>query len=174
MSGCDTVSAWLAQGKIKALKSFGTANDLIFKHSQIWDLRGMYQQTSSIAFGEASSWSAVRQDTKIVGAIHASVKKKKTHCSVQIRARSNLEHCRPCEDALLQHTLGPTIRRLSGDAALKTCQTSQHHHAGHGWELDDGGSLKIRWMCGLPAPDFLNLISCTAEWTCRPSDCSCN
>ncbi|KAG0729268.1 hypothetical protein GWK47_030690 [Chionoecetes opilio] len=70
----------------------------------------------------------------------------------------------PCEDSLMQHTLRANIRRLSGDAALKTCQTSQHHQQDMAGEIDDGGSLKIRWMAGLPAPDvILNLISSHAE-----------
>ncbi|KAG0713043.1 hypothetical protein GWK47_017098 [Chionoecetes opilio] len=81
----------------------------------------------------------------------------------------------PCEDPLdCSIRLGPTIRRLSGDAALKTCQTSQHHQqdmAGNSMMAVrsnpmDGGSTSSRCRP-------FNLISCTCRRTCRPSDCSC-
>ncbi|KAG0723220.1 hypothetical protein GWK47_043071 [Chionoecetes opilio] len=75
----------------------------------------------------------------------------------------------------MQHTLrGPTIRRLSGDAALKTCQTSQHHQQGMAGnsmmgvrsKLMDDGSTSSR--CRLESH-----LMHMQKGVSRPSDCSC-
>ncbi|KAG0724037.1 hypothetical protein GWK47_041478 [Chionoecetes opilio] len=74
----------------------------------------------------------------------------------------------------MQHTLRANYQAAIWRRSLENLPDVPAPSAGHGWELGDGGSLKIRWMAGLPAPDVvLNLISCTCRRTCRPSDCSC-
>ncbi|KAG0719028.1 hypothetical protein GWK47_051331 [Chionoecetes opilio] len=140
----------------------------IFKHSQIWDLRGMYQQTSSIAF-RPSRVSCTPGTRKIVGA-----NSLRYHMFCAKKGQIESGQLPPCEDSLMQHTLRANYQAAIWRRSLENLPDVPAPSAGHGWELDDGGSLKIRWMAGLPAPDVvLNLISCTCRRTCRPSDCSC-
>ncbi|KAG0710132.1 hypothetical protein GWK47_023437 [Chionoecetes opilio] len=140
----------------------------IFKHSQIWDLRGMYQQTSSIAFrpSRVSCTPGTRRSSVLIPLrYHMFCAKKGQIESGQLP---------PCEDSLMQHTLRANYQAAIWRRSLENLPDVPAPSAGHGWELDDGGTLKIRWMAGLPAPDVvLNLISCTCRRTCRPSDCSC-
>ncbi|KAG0723024.1 hypothetical protein GWK47_043413 [Chionoecetes opilio] len=59
----------------------------------------------------------------------------------------------------MQHTLRANYQAAIWRRSLENLPDVPAPSAGHGWELDDGGSLKIRWMGGLPAPDVVLGIS---------------
>ncbi|KAG0730271.1 hypothetical protein GWK47_028571 [Chionoecetes opilio] len=119
-SGCDTVSALASQGKIKALKLV-QANDLYLQ--AFTDLGSSWNVPTDVFNSiQAFTCQLYARNTKIVGA-----NSLRYHMFCAKKGQIESGQLPPCEDSLMQHTLRPTIRRLSGDAALKTCQTSQHH-----------------------------------------------
>ncbi|KAG0725469.1 hypothetical protein GWK47_038592 [Chionoecetes opilio] len=48
----------------------------------------------------------------------------------------------PCEDSLMQHTLRANYQAAIWRRSLENLPDVPAPSAGHGWELDDGGSLK--------------------------------
>ncbi|KAG0717966.1 hypothetical protein GWK47_053388 [Chionoecetes opilio] len=166
-SGCDTVSALASQGKIKALKLV-QANDLYLQ--AFTDLGSSWNVPTDVFNSiQAFTCQLYARNTKIVGA-----NSLRYHMFCAKKGQIESGQLPPCEDSLMQHTLRANYQAAIWRRSLENLPDVPAPSAGHGWELDDGGSLKIRWMAGLPAPDVvLNLISCTCRRTCRPSDCSC-
>lgn len=79
----------------------------------------------------------------------------------------------PCEDCLNQHN-----KRANYQAAiLKRCLDNFSEipqTEGHGWMLDEDGTLNIKWMTGAPAPEaVLELLSCSCIKSCKLPSCTC-
>ncbi|KAG0723651.1 hypothetical protein GWK47_042292 [Chionoecetes opilio] len=123
-SGCDTVSALASQGQNKGFEAVQANDLLIFKLPQIWDLRGMYQQTSFNSI-QAFTWSAVNraehEDRVLIPPL--------SHVFCAKKGQIESGHLQPCEELLdaaylrANYTGGFIWRKRS----LETCQTSQHH-----------------------------------------------
>ncbi|CAM1318477.1 Uncharacterised protein r2_g2648 [Pycnogonum litorale] len=166
-SGCDTVSALASQGKIKALKLV-QANDLYLQ--AFTDLGSSWNVPAEVFNSiQAFTCQLYAKNTKIVG-----VNSLRYHMFCAKKGQIESGQLPPCEDSLMQHTLRANYQAAIWRRSLENLPAVAAPSAGHGWELDDGGSFTIRWMSGLLAPDVvLNLISCTCRRMCRPSDCSC-
>ncbi|KAG0703612.1 hypothetical protein GWK47_024824 [Chionoecetes opilio] len=93
----------------------------IFKHSQIWDLRGIFP-TDVFNSIQAFHVSAVRQEPKIVGANFHSV----SHVLCK-EGPDRIWTIAPCEDSLMQHTLRANYQAAIGRRSLENLPESQHH-----------------------------------------------
>ncbi|KAG0722117.1 hypothetical protein GWK47_045073 [Chionoecetes opilio] len=140
----------------------------IFKHSQIWDLRGNVP-TDVFNSIQAFTVSCTPGTPKIVG---ANSLRYHMFCAKKWQIESG--QLPPCEDSLSSIRLGQTIRRAIWRRSLENLPDVPAPSAGHGWELDawqfaqnpmDGGSTSSR--CRLES-HLMHM-----QRTCRPSDCSC-
>ncbi|KAG0711428.1 hypothetical protein GWK47_020627 [Chionoecetes opilio] len=134
-AGCDTVSALASQGKIKALKLV-QANDLYLQ--AFTDLGSSWNVPTDVFNSiQAFTCQLYAGNTKIVGAISL-----RYHMFCAKKGQIESGQLPPCEDSLMQHTLRANYQAAIWRRSLENLPDVPAPSAGHGWELDDGGSLK--------------------------------
>ncbi|KAG0727761.1 hypothetical protein GWK47_033971 [Chionoecetes opilio] len=119
-AGVTLLVLWLCQGKIKALKLV-QANDLYLQ--AFTDLGSSWNVPTDVFNSiQAFTCQLYARNTKIVGA-----NSLRYHMFCAKKGQIESGQLPPCEDSLMQHTLRANYQGAICDAALKTCQTYQHH-----------------------------------------------
>lgn len=166
-TGCDSVSSFASQGKIKALKLLQNNSD--------------YQQTFALL---GSSWELTEELYNRIQKFACQLYCKNTtittvndlrhYMFIEKKACIESDKLPPCYDTLQQHTLRANYQAAIWRRSLDNCPHIPKPTDGHGWEVDVDGNLTIKWMTCLPAPDaVLTLLSCKCARTCHPARCSC-
>ncbi|MES9881053.1 MAG: hypothetical protein ABW185_09250 [Sedimenticola sp.] len=165
-TGCDTVSAFSGQGKLKGLKLLQqdqTFQEAFSTLGQQWqfqdDLFPIIQEFTCKLY---AARTPIRQVNELRYQLWRA--KKGSVESGQLP---------PCEDSLYQHTLRSNYqsaiwrRSLGAEADVPPAQPN------HGWMTEDG-RLAIRWMTSSPAPQsILEFISCKCSRSCQLPRCQC-
>ena len=166
-TGCDTVSSFAGQGKLKALKIL--LRDEKFKEAfaslgNSWDISN-------------ELFNVIQDFTCQIYCRNTKISKVNELRYQMFRSRSGeIESGQlpPCEDALRQHTLRANYQAAIWRRSLMNSPDIPNPISGHGWASSENNIPVIRWMTGSPAPEVvISLLSCKCSRSCRPSDCTC-
>ena len=164
-TGCDTISAFAGQRKLKALK-------ILLREQKFID--------AFVTLG--SSWNVANELFCIIEEFVCQLycrnttilKVNEPRYQMFRSRRGEMESAQlpPCEDTLKQHTAN--YQAAIWRRGLVNSPETPNHSQGHGWTTSEDGSLVINWMTGSPAPQVvLSLLSCKCARACRPNDCTC-
>lgn len=166
-TGCDTVSAFSGQGKLKALKLLQSSilfQDAFKDLGQRWHLSDdifLVLQTFTCQMYSAKSQTTNVNDLRY----HLFRAKKGEVESGQLP---------PCRGCLYLHSKRANYQAGVWQRSLENSPEVPHPHDGHGWALTNDGTLTIDWMTGPPAPDVvLELLSCKCRRVCKLPQCGC-
>lgn len=164
-TGCDTVSAFAGQGKLKALKMLKkdtSYQDTFSLLGKSWNVtEDLFQKIEQFT---CCMYTANKSTGKVNELRHQLFRAK--------RGAIESSQLPPCRDCLYMH-----VQRSNYQAAIwKSClQTSPVVPSPtlHGWTINDG-KLAIHWMRSAPAPEMvLELLSCKCVRSCKLPDCTC-
>lgn len=166
-TGCDSVSSFSGQGKIKGLKlmqqnqSFQEAFTKLGKHWHMTDeLFQILQEFTCKLY-------AARTNIIYVNELRYQLWRAK-------KGAVESGQLPPCEDSLRQHALRANYQCAVWRRSLVQCPYVPRPQDGHGWTAQEGGQLEVRWMTGSPAPQaVLAFISCTCAKICQLPKCQC-
>lgn len=166
-TGCDSVSAFAGQGKLKGLKliqqnqNFQKAFAKLGEHWDVTDeLFDVLQEFTCNMYAARTNISSVNELR-----YHLWRAKKGSVDSGQLP---------PCEDSLRQHSLRANYQSALWRRSLVPCPDIPHPQDGYGWCAQDGGQLEVQWMTGSPAPQvILEFISCKCAKICQLPKCQC-
>ena len=164
-TGCDSVSSFSGQGKVKAV-------NLVNKNQD-------YRETFT-AFGQ--QWQVTDDMFQMIQAFTCSMYCLNTKIKEVNTLRYEMFRTRkgdissgllpPCEDALRQHTNRANYQAAIWRRSLENSPLVPSPADGHGWSVTDG-KLGICWLTGAPAPEIvLELMSCKCPRRCDES-CPC-
>ena len=164
-TGCDTVSAFAGQGKLKALK-------MVKKDTS-------YQETFS---GLGQSWDVSEElfqrieefTCHMYAANRSTVEVNQLRYQLFCTKRGEIESSQlpPCRDCLFLH-----VERANYQAAIWKSSLQPNpvvpSPIEHGWKEDEG-KMAIHWMRSPPAPDVvLELLTCNCVRSCKMPSCTC-
>ena len=141
-TGCDTVSAFAGQGKIKATKLMATSKEYVELFCKV----GRNMQLDEQTFGELEEFTCHLYGTKCNDINHL---RYKIYCSK--RGKFECESLPPCRSSLYQHCLRADYQCKVWRSALLNDPVIPSPH-GHRWLINDDG-ISINWMDCNPAPD---------------------
>ena len=164
-TGCDSISSFSGQGKVKAI-------NLICKN-QVY--REMFTD-----FGH--EWHITEDMFQVIQAFTCSMYYLNTNIKEVNKLRYEMFRSRkgdissgllpPCEDALRQHTNRANYQAAIWRRSLDSSPQIPSPTDGHGWNLIDG-ELGICWLTRPPAPDVvLELMACKCPRRCDET-CPC-
>ena len=164
-TGCDTVSSFAGQGKVKALA-------LVQKENKF-----------KVAFGDLGrEWRVTEELFDIIQEFTCRLYCRNTSVSKVNALRYDIFQAKkgdvvsgqlpPCEDALRQHTYRANYQSAIWRRCLKNQPSVPSPTDGHGWNMTDG-DIAITWYTGAAAPNaILALLVCKCSRSCG-SDCPC-
>ena len=166
-SGCDSVSAFAGQGKIKGLKliqqnqKFQEAFTTLGEHWHLTDeLFDVLQEFTCSLY-------AARTNIKCVNTLRYQLWRAK-------KGSVDSGQLPPCEDSLRQHALRANYQSAVWRRSLIPCPDVPRPQDGHGWYIEEGGQLDVQWITGTPAPQaILEFISCKCKKICQLPKCEC-
>ncbi|KAG1651429.1 hypothetical protein GQR58_027101 [Nymphon striatum] len=164
-TGCDSVSAFAGQGKVKSIR-------LITKNKEY---REMFCD-----FGK--EWHVTEDMFETIQAFTCSLYCLNTSISDVNKLRYEMFRSRkgdissgqlpPCKDALKQQTNRANYQAAIWRRSLQNSPEIPSPTNGHGWNVVEG-KLGICWLTGAPAPDVvLELMSCKCPRRCN-ENCPC-
>ncbi|KAG1714540.1 hypothetical protein GQR58_001134 [Nymphon striatum] len=164
-TGCDSVSAFAGQGKVKSIR-------LITKNMEY---REMFCD-----FGK--EWHVTEDMFETIQAFTCSLYCLNTSISDVNKLRYEMFRSRkgdissgqlpPCKDALKQQTNRANYQAAIWRRSLQNSPEIPSPTNGHGWNVVEG-KLGICWLTGAPAPDVvLELMSCKCPRRCN-ENCPC-
>ena len=162
LTGCDSVSAFVGKGKIKALKLLQKFPEFL---SCLVDLGKSWIVTDEL----------VNDLIRFVCALYGKFMDDIDLLRYQLFLAKNgkdPEALPPCRSSLTLHIQRANYQACTWRRAIvpkpvvpSPCQ--------HGWILNDD-LLSVKWLGSSPAPDeVLELISCLCKRTCKADDCVC-
>ncbi|CAG9821970.1 unnamed protein product [Phaedon cochleariae] len=166
-SGCDTVSAFAGQGKVKGFK-------LLCKK----------EQKCIEAFSKLGRDWVLSDDVdniieEFVCQLYAPKCKVKSVDELRYQMFRGKEgqiesfQMPPCKDTLRQHNKRANYQAGIWLRSLETKPLIPDPFS-HGWEKDISGNLSVKWMEGLPALEcVLSFLRCHCKSNCAPETCSC-
>ena len=163
-TGCDTISAMVGKGKLKALKILSEKKlfvDAFNKLGQCWELDNelaadLEKFVCRLYGHKLSSVNELRY---------------KMYCSKNGKIES--EMLPPCQNALKQHMLRANYQSAVWRRALES-NPIYPSIEDHGWKMTTTKRIEIQWMTCRPAPvEVLDLLSCDCKHGCQPEKCSC-
>lgn len=166
-SGCDTVSAFAGQGKVKGFKLLSKMEqrfiDAFRKLGTDWVLSNDINETIE----------------EFVCQLYVPKCKTKSVDELRYQMFTGKEgqiesfQMPPCRDTLRQHNKRSNYQAGIWLRSLETKPDIPDPLA-HGWEKDVSGKLCIKWMEGLPAPEcILSFLRCHCKKNCVQETCSC-
>lgn len=166
-SGCDTVSAFAGQGKLKGFK-------LLCKKEQRF-----IEAFSKLGRDWVLSNDVDDTIEEFVCQLYAPKCKVKSVDELRYQMFRGKEgqiesfQMPPCKDTLRQHNKRANYQAGIWLRSLETRPIIPDPFA-HGWEKDISGNLCVKWMEGLPAPEcVLSFLRCHCKRNCVPETCSC-
>ena len=168
-TGCDSVSAFSGQGKIKAFNMIRSCDEfqevfsLLGREWTIEDELGLFCKIEKFA---------------------CIMYSRSAKCTIVNDLRYEIFRLRngdvssgqlpPCKDALWQHTKRANYQAAIWRRSLQNVPTIPDATDGHGWKLDGDLQIFIEWITGAPAPDIvLSLMSCKCARSCKAGSCPC-
>lgn len=166
-TGCDTVSSFAGQGKLKGLKLVCQSKAFQKAFSELgnkWDLPedlfAMLQEFTCRLY-------AARSPICHVNELRYQIWRAKKGAVVSGQLP-------PCEDSLRQHCLRANYQTAIWRRSLVQDPDVPAPQNIHGWTLGEDGQLEIQWMTGSPAPSvILEFISCRCIRSCQLPGCEC-
>ncbi|CAG9825679.1 unnamed protein product [Phaedon cochleariae] len=165
-TGCDTVSAFSGQGKLKALKLLPTNDEFV-------SLFSMLGSQFSLSDGDHCKIQkfACQLYSRNIKTENINELRYQMFRSRQGAVEST--QLPPCEDCLHQHSLRANYQTAIRKRCLENFPAIPEPED-HGWNLEKDGQLSIKWMRGAPAPEaVLELLSCSCSKLCRLPSCTC-
>ena len=166
-TGCDTISSFSGQGKLGALK-------LVINNKKFRDALATLGKNWALS---SELYDLLQEFTCRLYC------PKSTTCDIkELRyelfrdKKGSIESSQlpPCGDSLYQHALRANYQAGIWHRSLVSCPDIPRPDDDHGWILDAGDKLIVKWMSGSPAPDaVLNLLSCTCKRICKLPQCQC-
>lgn len=164
-TGCDTVSSFSGQSKIKGFKLLVENEEFknCFTHlGDEWQLseevfKGLQVFTCKLY--------ASRTDREEVNDLRYDLWRAKKG----LAPSSSLP---PCKDTLNQHALRANYQCAIWKRSLK-CDPNTPSPQNFGWSVKSDRSIEVQWMTGLPAPlAVLDMLACKCKKACT-SCCEC-
>ena len=156
-NGCDTISAFSCQGKLKAWKILLREQKFIYAFATI-----------------RSSWNVANELFCLIEEFVCQLYCRNTNMFRSRRGEMESAQLPSCEDTLKQHTRRANYQAVIWRRSLVNSPETPNPSQGHGLTVSEDGSLVINWMTGSPAPQVvLRLLSCKCARDCRPNDCTC-
>ena len=166
-TGCDSVSAFSGQGKIKAvnlIRSNDTFQEALSLLGRVWSVADDLFSTLERFACSMYSRSA---NSKTVNDLRYEI----------FRSRNgdvSSGQLPPCKDALKQHTKRANCQAAIWRRSLENSPTIPSATDGHGWKVEGDLQIGIEWITGAPAPDIvLSLMSCKCARSCKAGSCPC-
>lgn len=164
-TGCDTVSAFANQGKVKGLK-LTQQNE---KYQEAFSELGANWLLSETLAKDLERFTCelYAKGTKVdsVNELRYQIFSVKKADSSQLP---------PCFDSLKQHMLRAHYQAALWRRSLDQKPEIPNPTEGFGWTWSEDGSIAIKWMTGSPAPQaVLNLLSCQCSKSCTTPACTC-
>ena len=165
-TGCDTVSAFSGQGKLKAFKLLDNED---FQNA-FADLGQRWQLSEDI-------FTALKAFTCQMYAVRSTASdiNEQRYNIFRVR-KGNIESSQlpPCKDCLRMHALRANYQAGIWQRSLQPCPDIPPPEETNAWELNEEDDLIIKWMVGLPAPEVvLDLLSCRCRNICKAPKCEC-
>jgi hypothetical protein len=166
-TGCDSVSAFAGQGKIKAVNLIRT-NDTF--------------REAFTTLGR--EWSVPDTLFTVIEEFTCNMYSRSAKSSTVNALRYEMFRAKngdvssgqlpPCKDALLQHTKRANYQAAIWRRSLQNTPQIPEATDGHGWIIDGDGQIAIAWITRAPAPDVvLSLMSCKCVRSCKADSCPC-
>ena len=141
-TGCDTVSTFTGQGKIKAMKLMSTDDQYV----ELFCKLGRDVNLDDETFSELEAFTCHLYGSKCDDINHF---RYKLYCSK--RGKFECEKLPPCQASLYQHCLRANYQCKIWRSAMIS-NPSIPEPSGYGWNVDPDG-ISINWMDCNPAPD---------------------
>jgi hypothetical protein len=166
-TGCDTVSAFAGQGKIKALNLI-RANDTF---RETFSLLGKEWNVSETVFNVIEEFTC-KMYSRNAKSSTVNELRYEMFCSKNGEVTSG--QLPPCKDALFQHTKRANYQAAIWQRSLHNSPQIPQATDGHGWIKDGDGQISVSWITRSPAPEIvLTLLSCNCTRSCKPDTCPC-
>ena len=165
-TGCDSVSAFVGKGKVKAF-------NMIRKNTKFRDtfiLLGQELTLSDELFDAIEEFTCNMYcwNTKA-----KSVNELRYNMFCSKKGDVSSGQLPPCQDALLQHTRRANYQAAIWRRSLQTTLELPEPTDNHGWHLSDG-DIEITWLTLPPAPEIvLSLTACNCPRVCAKDKCTC-
>lgn len=166
-TGCDSVSAFSGQGKIKAvnlMRSNDTFREAFTRLGEEWNVTD--ELFSILERFACSMYSRSAKSTTVNDLRYEIFQSRNGDVSSG--------QLPPCKDALRQHTKRANYQAAIWRRCLENSPTIPEAADGHGWIVKRDGQIGIEWITGPPAPDIvLSLMSCKCVRMCKVGSCPC-
>ena len=154
-TGCDTITEFAGQGKLKALTK------ILLREKKFID-----------AFATlGSSWNVANELFCIIEKFVCQLYRRSTNILKLNELRYQMFRSRRGDTLNKQHTRRANYQAAIWRRSLVNSPETPNPSQEHGWTTSEDGSLMINWMTGSPAPQVvLSLLLCKYARACRPND----
>lgn len=166
-TGCDSVSAFAGQGKIRSVTLIEKSDTFREAFKVLGVEWNVSDQLVSILENFTCAMYARNAKSTTVNALRYEM-----FCSKNGDVSSG--QLPPCKDALKQHAKRANYQVAIWRRSLQNSPEVPKATDGHGWIMGEDGQIEIEWITGKPAPEIvLSLMSCKCVRSCKAGSCQC-
>ena len=166
-TGCDSVSAFVGQGKMKSVKLIQTSDKFQEAFAALGVKWNIPDELFPILEEFTCAMYAHRAKITTVNALRYEMFRSKN-------GDVSSGQLPPCKDALKQHAKRANYQAAIWRRSLQNSPDVPEAKEGHGWVIDGDGQIEIKWITGQPAPNIvLSLMFCKCVKSCKAGSCQC-